>query len=125
MARFFVHFIKRFYELEVFERESLFTRLNGWMTHKAILHKQKPNVWMTHRGILHKQKHNVWMTHRGIPRKQKHSGWMTHRGIPRKQKPNVWMTHRGIPRKQKHNSKKVLLLVYKKVVFTVLSTHFY
>ena len=29
------------------------------------------------------------------------------------------MTHRGIPRKQKHNSKKVLLLVYKKVVFTV------
>ena len=58
MARFFVHFIKRFYELEVFERESLFTRLNAWMTHKAILHKQKPNAWMTHRGIPRKQKHN-------------------------------------------------------------------
>ena len=27
-------------------------RLNGWMTRRAILHKQKPNVWMTHRGIL-------------------------------------------------------------------------
>ena len=40
-------------------------RLNGWMTRRAILHKQKPNVWMTHRGILHKQKHNGWMTHRG------------------------------------------------------------
>ena len=25
MAMFFVHFIKRFYELDVFERESLFT----------------------------------------------------------------------------------------------------
>ena len=49
MARLFVHFIKQFYEVEVFERESLFTWLNGWMTRKAILpHKQKSNVWMTH-----------------------------------------------------------------------------
>ena len=53
-------------------------RLNGWMTRRAILHKQKPNVWMTHRGILRvKSTMAGWLTEAFLVNKSTMAGWLT------------------------------------------------